>query len=98
MTHSILPSKVSNNLSSGVEEVALELFTLRVGDRVDERVQPAELLADRGEGVLDLLLLRDVAGEADRTLALLAELLHGALEALTRVGEGETHPGVGECT
>ena len=53
-------------LARGVQELAVELLAQRERHRVDHEVERAELAPDRVRERLEVLVLRDVAGQDQR--------------------------------
>ena len=80
------------SVARGVDEVVLQIFARREGDGVDERVEPAELLADFAEHAVDLGVVGDVARQDERVRHGRAELFDVLLQPLALIGEGQPHP------
>ncbi len=76
-------------LARGVHELAVELLAQREGHRVHDEVEPAEPFLDRRGERLEVLVLRDVAGQDERVAELRRELPHVLLEPLALVGHGQ---------
>ena len=83
-------------LARGRHEVALEVLTLGERHRVDERVEAPEVARDAGEDSADLAVRRDVTGVDHRARQRPGQRLDVLPEAVTLVGERQTHPGARE--
>ena len=56
-----------------VEKVAFDGLGRRIGDRMDESVEPFPMGSEIGEELVDLRVVRDVAGENQRAVEFAGE-------------------------